>query len=134
MGENYRTVLGHFRHESGHYYFDVMTYLYPDWLEEFRYFFGDERLDYGQALQEYYENGPIMNWQEFYISRYACAHPWEDWAETWAHYLHMMDTLDTAYHSGLCIEANRKTIRICTSKNHRLDLSTLSTPLITGLL
>ena len=108
MGENYRTVLGHFRHESGHYYFDVMTYLYPAWLEEFRYFFGDERLDYGQALQEYYENGPIMNWQEFYISRYACAHPWEDWAETWAHYLHMMDTLDTAYHSGLCIEANRK--------------------------
>lgn len=106
MQENYRTVLGHFRHESGHYYFDLMTFLYPEWLHEFRIYFGDERQDYTQALAKYYQNGPIAHWQEFYISRYACAHPWEDWAESWAHYLHMMDTLDTAYHTGMCIEAS----------------------------
>ena len=78
-----------------------MQHFFPEWLEEFREHFGDERQDYAQALEAYYENGPAKNWSDFYVSRYACAHPWEDWAETWAHYLHMMDTLDTAYHAGL---------------------------------
>lgn len=104
MKENYRTLLGHFRHESGHYYFDLMKHHCPHWLEEFRHYFGDERTDYGQALEQYYENGPPQNWSDFYVSRYACAHPWEDWAETWAHYLHMADTLDTAFHAGLNLE------------------------------
>lgn len=106
MQENYRTVLGHFRHESGHYYFDLLAHLYPKWLGEFRTYFGDETQDYATALDHYYQNGPAENWSEFFISRYACAHPWEDWAETWAHYLHIMDTLDTAYHSGMSIEPN----------------------------
>ncbi|MHA3051377.1 zinc-binding metallopeptidase family protein [Acinetobacter sp. ANC 4640] len=101
MAENYRTLVGHFRHESGHYYFDLMQHFFPEWLEGFRQHFGDERQDYAQALEQYYEYGPAKNWSDFYVSRYACAHPWEDWAETWAHYLHMMDTLDTAYHAGL---------------------------------
>ncbi|MEB3767832.1 zinc-binding metallopeptidase family protein [Acinetobacter sp. MD2] len=109
MEENYRTLLGHFRHESGHYYFDLMQHYCPDWLDEFRHYFGDERTDYGEALAVYYENGPQKNWTDFYVSRYACAHPWEDWAETWAHYLHMADTLDTAYHSGLSLEGKLPT-------------------------
>lgn len=108
MQENYRTVLGHFRHESGHYYFDIMTHLYPEWLDEFRLYFGDERADYAQSLEEYYQKGSDEHWQDSYISRYAGAHPWEDWAETWAHYLHIMDTLDTAYHTGMTIEANHQ--------------------------
>lgn len=107
MGENYRTLLGHFRHESGHYYFDLLTYHHPEWLAQFRQLFGDEQQDYGQALQRYYEQGAPVDWRAAYISPYASAHPWEDWAETWAHYLHMMDTLDTAYHTGLRLEPNR---------------------------
>jgi hypothetical protein len=37
------------------------------------------------------------NWQKSFISKYATSHPWEDWAETWAHYLHIMDMLETAF-------------------------------------
>ncbi|MEB3754760.1 putative zinc-binding peptidase [Acinetobacter sp. MD2(2019)] len=104
MEENYRTLLGHFRHESGHYYFELMQHFCPNWIDEFRVYFGNEQADYSQALAQYYENGPQANWSDFYVSRYACAHPWEDWAETWAHYLHMLDTLDTAYQSGLTLD------------------------------
>lgn len=106
MGENYRTLLGHFRHESGHFYFDLMQYLRPDILEEFRLVFGDERQNYTEALQLHYNEGPPTDWQEHYISSYASAHPWEDWAETWAHYLHMMDTLETAYYAGLSVKSS----------------------------
>ncbi|NHB58493.1 hypothetical protein G9F32_10785 [Acinetobacter sp. 194] len=110
MGENYRTLLGHFRHESGHFYFNVMQYLHPELIEEFRLYFGDERLDYSEALQRHYNEGPPLNWQESYISTYATAHPWEDWAETWAHYLHMMETLETAYYAGISIQGNGTTL------------------------
>lgn len=105
MGEKYRTLLGHFRHESGHYFFDVLDNHDPTWLPRFRELFGDDNADYEQALEHYYINGAPKNWQKQYISRYACAHPWEDFAETWAHYLHMMDTLDSAFHSGMQIQA-----------------------------
>ncbi|MFV5490091.1 putative zinc-binding metallopeptidase [Acinetobacter sp. ASP199] len=111
MGENYRTLLGHFRHESGHYYFDVMQYLHPELLEEFRLYFGDERQDYSAALNRHYEQGPPHNWQDNFISSYATAHPWEDWAETWAHYLHMMETLETAYYATLRVEGNGSTLK-----------------------
>lgn len=107
MGENYRTLLGHFRHESGHYYFYLIEKLRPDLLSEFRYYFGDERQDYAEALQKHYEYGPQKNWQTNYISSYATAHPWEDWAETWAHYLHMMETLETAFYAGLAVNAQQ---------------------------
>ena len=102
MGELYRTLLGHFRHEIGHYYWDRLIADTPH-FEEFRRIFGDERQDYDQALQNYYANGPVADWSEHFISPYASAHPWEDFAETWAHYLHMIDTLETAYVAGLAV-------------------------------
>ncbi|CAB3628404.1 hypothetical protein CEY09_03480 [Achromobacter marplatensis] len=100
MREPYRTLLGHFRHEIGHYYWDQLIAGGP-WLEPFRQVFGDEQADYAQALQRNYEQGPPADWDLHFISTYASCHPWEDWAETWAHYLHMMDTLDTAISFGV---------------------------------
>jgi len=101
MGEPYRTLLGHFRHEIGHYYWDVLVAPRADWLESFRALFGDDRADYGQALKQHYANGPRPDWATHFISSYAGSHPWEDWAETWAHYLHMADTADTALSFGV---------------------------------
>ncbi|WP_412972610.1 putative zinc-binding metallopeptidase [Glaciecola sp. MF2-115] len=102
MNESYRTLLGHFRHESGHYYWDRLI-RDSDHLSEFRELFGDETLDYQSAMNNYYANGPAANWQSVWISAYATMHPWEDWAETWAHYLHMVDTLETANNFDLSI-------------------------------
>ncbi len=106
MNERYRTLLGHFRHEIGHYYWDRML-AGSDRLEAFRALFGDERQDYSRALEAYYSDGPPVGWEESWISAYATAHPWEDWAETWAHYLHMVDTLETAHDYGFSIEGRR---------------------------
>lgn len=100
MHEPYRTLLGHFRHEIGHFYWDQLVAGGP-WLAPFRAVFGDERADYAQALRCNYEAGPPADWAQRFISTYASCHPWEDWAETWAHYLHMMDTLDTAISFGV---------------------------------
>jgi len=104
MNEPYRTLLGHFRHEVGHYYWDRLVLPGP-WLAPFREVFGDERADYSEALKRNYENGPPADWAQRFISTYAACHPWEDWAETWAHYLHMMDTLDTAINLGISTRA-----------------------------
>ena len=104
MGEAYRTPLGHLRHESGHYYFDVLV-AGTHWITEFRNLFGDERLDYKSSLEEYYQQGKYQQHDPRYISHYAKSHPVEDWAETWAHYLHMVDTLETAHsHDALTDE------------------------------
>jgi len=100
MGEPYRTLLGHFRHEVAHYYWDVLV-KDSEAIEEFRRLFGDEREDYGEALQRHYANGPPPDWPERYVTAYASSHPWEDFAETWAHYFHMVDTLETAFAFGL---------------------------------
>lgn len=100
MREPYRTLLGHFRHEVGHYYWDRLVWDTP-WLEKFRELFGDEREDYAAALKRNYEQGPPANWADQHISSYASVHPWEDWAESWAHYLHVVDSLDTALRFGL---------------------------------
>jgi hypothetical protein len=105
MNEPYRTTLGHIRHETGHYFWDRLI-AESAYLDEFRVLFGDERHDYKQLLQRYYQNGPRQNWQENFISAYASAHPWEDWAETWAHYLHINDTMETAYNYGFSIEGH----------------------------
>lgn len=94
MGENYRTLLGHFRHELGHYYWDRLVRDDQTWLDAFRQTFRDERLDYAQALKDHYAKTPSLDWQETHISAYAASHPWEDWAESWAHYLHITDTLE----------------------------------------
>lgn len=100
MAEPYRTVLGHFRHESGHYYWDLLVRSGP-WLGPVREMFGDDTRDYRQAMDQHYQYGPPGDWQNGYISAYASSHAWEDWAETWAHYLHMVDTLETAWQFGL---------------------------------
>jgi hypothetical protein len=102
MREPYRTLLGHFRHEIGHYYWDRLI-ANSAHLDEFRRVFGDEQRDYGAALQEYYANGAPADWSEHFISAYASSHPWEDFAETWAHYFHMIDTLETAHDAGLAV-------------------------------
>ncbi|MFG1479003.1 putative zinc-binding peptidase [Xanthobacter sp. V4C-4] len=102
MGELYRTLLGHFRHEVGHYYWDRLVSASPA-LEGFRALFGDERQDYGEALARHYENGPPPGWHNGFVSAYATMHPWEDWAETWAHYLHIVDTLEMAGAFGIKI-------------------------------
>jgi hypothetical protein len=103
LHEPYRTLLGHFRHEIGHYYWDQLVWA-SRWLEPFRALFGDERADYAAAIKANYDQGPPADWPEHHISAYASAHPWEDWAETWAHYLHMVDSLDTAVAHGLDAE------------------------------
>jgi len=105
MKEGYRTLLGHFRHEIGHYYWDRLVNG-TEYLAQFRELFGDERIDYQQALQDYYQRSQETSWRSGYISAYASSHPWEDWAETWAHYLHMVDTLETANDAGFTIEGH----------------------------
>ncbi len=102
--EPYRTLVGHLRHEVGHYFWDRLVYKNHNVLSEFRSIFGDEQCDYGNALQSYYKNGAPSNWQKSYISKYATSHPWEDWAETWAHYLHVMDMVETAYFFGVNVK------------------------------
>jgi hypothetical protein len=103
LGERYRTLLGHFRHEIGHYYWEVLI---KDTEEQqrFRQLFGNEEKDYAEALEAYYKNSAAPNWSRDFISPYASSHPWEDWAETWAHYLHLMDTLETAFSFGIRIQ------------------------------
>ena len=100
MHEPYRTLLGHLRHEVGHYYWDRLIWDSP-WLDDFRTLFGDERESYADALQRHYDNGAPADWDQRFVSTYASSHPWEDWAETWAHYLHIEDTLVTALSFGL---------------------------------
>lgn len=102
LGERYRTLLGHFRHESGHYYWDRLV-RDSDLLPRFRELFGDEQLDYAEAVQRHYAS-PRLDWANGFISTYATMHPWEDWAETWAHYLHMVDTLETAQSYGVGLQ------------------------------
>lgn len=110
MGETYRTLLGHFRHEIGHYYWERLI---SGWgagtphLARFRELFGDEQQDYAAAQQRHYSSGPPPDWTHTYVSAYASMHPWEDWAESWAHYLHIVDTLDTARAFSLSIRPRR---------------------------
>jgi hypothetical protein len=106
LHEPYRTLLGHLRHESGHYYWNLLIKETP-LIDPFREAFGNEGRDYGQALKDHYESGPPEDWAEKFVSAYASAHPWEDWAETWAHYIHMTDTLETAQTCGLSLRPRR---------------------------
>jgi hypothetical protein len=99
MRESHRTLIGHFRHEIGHFYWDVLVRGRRE--DECRAVFGDHNQpSYDAALQTYYQQGPLPNWQQNYISAYATMHPWEDFAETWAAYLDMISTLDTAANVG----------------------------------
>ncbi|MFT3704203.1 MAG: putative zinc-binding metallopeptidase [Agriterribacter sp.] len=128
MEEVYRTVLGHFRHEVGHYYWDRLIADTP-YHQPFKALFGDEQQDYEEALKAHYANGAPANWNLQYISAYASAHPWEDWAETWAHYLHIIDTLETAYAFGVGIHPAAKIattdldMAVTTNPYHMRDFS-----------
>jgi hypothetical protein len=124
MGEPYRTLLGHFRHEIGHYFWSVLVRNQPC-IETFRQIFGDERQDYPAALQRHYGSGPPADWQNDFVSSYASSHPWEDFAETWAHYLHMVDTLETANAFGV-------RVRPRVSRSPELDSSVEFDPHLTA--
>src|SRR4051812_44595347 len=102
MGETYRTVLGHFRHEIGHYYELRLVDGTPR-VDAFRGAFGDETQDYQAALDRHYREGAPADWPQRFVSQYASMHPYEDFAETWAHYLHLVETLDTARSYGLAL-------------------------------
>jgi hypothetical protein len=106
LGEPYRTMLGHFRHEVGHYYQWILVEQGPR-IDECRELFGDERASYSDALDRHYRVGAPDGWEASYISEYATMHPWEDFAETFAHYLHITDTLTTAGTAGMVIETDR---------------------------
>jgi hypothetical protein len=128
MGEGYRTVLGHLRHEVGHYYWDVLV-AESNLLDAFRDNFGDERASYEDALELHYRSGPPPDWGERFVSAYAAMHPWEDWAETWAHYLHMIDTLETARSHGLALRTpagERSGERVSTERLSFSDFDALS--------
>jgi hypothetical protein len=103
MGEPYRTLLGHVRHEVGHYYWEVLI-REGDRLEQCRQLFGDDSADYAAAIAAHYANGSPSDWQENFVSAYASCHPWEDFAETWAHYFHIVDTLEMANAFGVKID------------------------------
>jgi hypothetical protein len=128
MGEGYRTVLGHLRHEIGHYYWDRLV-ADSNLLGTFREIFGDERASYEDALERHYGSGPPFNWGESFISAYASMHPWEDFAETWAHYLHMVDTLETAKSHGLTLRSpatERSSERVVTERLAFVDFDALA--------
>ncbi len=99
-------MLGHLRHEVGHYYQDVLVSEEP-LLSECRDLFGDERVSYSDALERHYRMGAPPNWAESFISEYATMHPWEDFAETFAHYLHITGTLATAAAAGVQLSSDR---------------------------
>jgi hypothetical protein len=106
LGEPYRTVLGHLRHELGHYFQPLLLSSDGDW-SACRELFGDERADYGESLERHYQSGPPADWPQRFVSAYATMHPWEDWAETFAHYLHIRDTLQTASEYGVVVSGPR---------------------------
>jgi hypothetical protein len=103
LAEPYRTMLGHLRHETGHWYWEVLVDR-PGNTDAFRALFGDETLSYADAIEQHYAGEPPAGWADAYVSTYATMHPWEDWAETFAHYLHIRDTEQTAAAYGLVVE------------------------------
>lgn len=127
LGEPYRSLLGHFRHEVGHYYFDRIVRLHPTRQSAFRALMGDESQDYTEALKRHYAEGPPADWQETHVSAYATAHPWEDFAETFAHYLHIVDTLETARSFGISV---RPRVAGGDAAAARLDIDPLRAPSI----
>jgi hypothetical protein len=102
LHEPYRTLLGHIRHEVAHFYWDRLI-ANSHWLQGFRKLFGNETADYAAALKSHYEQGAPADWQDRHVSAYASSHPWEDWAETWAHYFHIIDMAETAAGFGMTL-------------------------------
>jgi hypothetical protein len=106
LGEPYRTMLGHLRHELGHYFQPLLVSGDDEW-DACRELFGDERADYSETLERHYADGAPPDWPERHVSSYATMHPWEDWAETFAHYMHIRDTLQTAAEYGVTVRGPR---------------------------
>lgn len=104
LDEDYRTLIGHMRHELAHFLFWVLQDN-SAFLAAFRALFGDETADYGVALEAYYSDGAPSDWQSRFITAYASAHPHEDWAESVAHLLHLVDILDSAAATGLALDS-----------------------------
>ena len=105
LHESYRTVLAHLRHESGHHYWDRLVRR-GSRIWDVRGLFGDDRQDYASSMQRYYDQGPRADWNNGFVSAYATMHPWEDWAETWAYYLHMVDAVEIAGNLSLSARAH----------------------------
>ena len=103
LRERYRTLLGHFRHELGHYFFDRLVVPSKEKHRLCKQVFGDDRTSYAVSLKRHYSEGPPQNWRDSFISEYATMHPWEDWAETWAHYMHIIDTMESIDDSQLAL-------------------------------
>lgn len=101
LDEPYRTMLGHFRHEVGHYFEEVLVFDDAERTRRARELFGDDTKDYQAEIDRHYSEGAPAEWERSYISRYATMHPYEDFAECFAHYLHITDTIDTAREYGL---------------------------------
>lgn len=110
LGEPYRTMLGHFRHEVGHYYQHILVETgsgADKYLTQCRELFGDETVSYSDAIARHYTFGAPDGWEDSFISEYATMHPWEDFAECFAHYLHIADTIDTSREAGMVLKADR---------------------------
>lgn len=116
LREPYRTLVGHFRHEIGHYYWNRLVGPSADLVSKFRELFGDERVDYTQAIQNYHRQGPRPGWEGSFVTAYSTSHPWEDWAETWAHYFHLVDLLETAREFKVAINPNGEPVPPISSK------------------
>jgi hypothetical protein len=114
LREPFRTLLGHLRHEIAHYYWGELVASTPH-LSRFREVFGDETRDYAAALQTYYQQGAPADWETRHVSAYAAAHPWEDWAETCAHYFHIVDTVETAASFGLALKPKHPAAKAMTA-------------------
>ena len=114
LGEPYRTMLGHFRHEVGHFYQNLLveTGEGTRYLDECRALFGDERADYQGEIARHYKFGAPKDWRDSFISEYATMHPWEDFAECFAHYLHITDTINTVGEAGLILIADRARVAV----------------------
>jgi hypothetical protein len=108
LGEPYRTMVGHIRHELGHFYEPILVDA-TGARESFRTLFGDEREDYRAAIDRHYAEGPPAAWAQEHVSAYATMHPWEDWAETFSHYLHIRATTATAAAFGMLVTGPRET-------------------------
>jgi hypothetical protein len=114
LREPFRTLLGHLRHEIAHYYWGELV-ASTTHLNRFRELFGDETRDYATALQNYYQQGAPADWETRHVSAYATAHPWEDWAETCAHYFHIVDTVETAASFGLALKPKHPAAKAMTA-------------------
>jgi hypothetical protein len=122
LNEAYRTLLGHMRHEVAHYYWLLLIKDSPH-IGPYCKLFGDPSADYAAALKTYYQNGPRADWREGFISAYASAHPAEDWAETFAHYLHIHDMVETAAGFGLSLKPKHPAAPSMSTDLKRVELT-----------